>query len=130
MDRDISFGNIVKEHRQAQQERTRRNLQRGFVGALIVGLIVAIGLSVFALNQRQEARRQASIGLASLAEGELDRADRQLGVLLATALRRPAVRATGDHFDRIQPARQTLLIPIELLQYPKEIFLTLEFHLV
>jgi WD40 repeat protein len=72
-----------KKERQARQERTQRSLQRGIIGALIVGLIVAIGLSIFAFSQRQEARRQASIGLAALAESELGAADRERGVLLA-----------------------------------------------
>ena len=73
----------AQKEREAQQARTRRNLRRGLVGALVVGLIVAIGLSIFALNQRQEALRQASIGLAALAEGELEGIDRELSVLLA-----------------------------------------------
>ncbi len=73
----------AQKEREAQQARTRRNLRRGLVGALVAGLIVAIGLLVFALNQRQEALRQASIGLAALAEGELEGIDRELSVLLA-----------------------------------------------
>jgi WD40 repeat protein/serine/threonine protein kinase/DNA-binding XRE family transcriptional regulator len=79
-----------QKEREARQARTRRNLQRGLISALTVGLIVAIGLSIFAFGQqrlaneqKQEARRQASIGLAALAEGELEGVDRELGVLLA-----------------------------------------------
>ncbi len=72
-----------QKDREAKHTRTRRNLRRGLVGALIVGLIVAIGLSIFAFRQRQEALRQASIGLAALAERELGGIDRELSVLLA-----------------------------------------------
>ena len=72
-----------KKEREVQQARTRRNLRRGLVGALVAGLIMAIGLSIYAFGQRQEALRQASIGLAALAEGELEGIDRELSVLLA-----------------------------------------------
>ncbi len=78
------------KQRETQQVRTRRNLRRGLIGALIVGFIVALGLSFFAFGQqrladeqRQEALRQASIGLAALAEGELGGVNQELSVLLA-----------------------------------------------
>lgn len=79
-----------RKERQARQARTRRNLRRGLIGVLIVGFVVALGLSIFAFGQqrlaneqRQEALHQASIGLASLAERELGGIDQELSVLLA-----------------------------------------------
>jgi WD40 repeat protein len=75
---------------EAQQARTRQNLRRGLVGALAIGLLLALGLSAYAFSQqrlaneqRQEALRQASIGLAALAEGELGGVNQDLGILLA-----------------------------------------------
>jgi hypothetical protein len=80
----------TQKQREAQQARYRRNLRRGLIGALMVGFVIALGLSIFAFSQqrianeqRQEALRQASIGLAALAEKELGGIDRELSVLLA-----------------------------------------------
>jgi len=84
------FAEEEKKQQQVRQERTRQKLQRAVIGVLLTGLIVAIGLSIFAFNQRrlaneqrQEALRQASIGLAALAEKELGGVDQERSVLLA-----------------------------------------------
>ena len=77
-----------RERRAAEQKRTERNLQRSFVGTLIIGLIVSIVLSVFALTERNNATRSAaefrSIALASGAQEELDEGfpDRALALAL------------------------------------------------
>jgi WD40 repeat protein/serine/threonine protein kinase/DNA-binding XRE family transcriptional regulator len=78
-----------QEH-EAQQTRTRQKLQRGLVGVLVAGLIIAVGLAVYAFRQqrmadeqRQEALRQSSIGLAALAEEAMMGENQDLGVLLA-----------------------------------------------
>jgi len=80
----------AQKQREAQQARTRRNLRRGLIGALAVGFIIALALSIFAFDRqrladkrRQEALREASIGLAALAERELQGVDQEVGVLLA-----------------------------------------------
>jgi WD40 repeat protein/serine/threonine protein kinase len=76
--------------RQAQQTRARRNLQRALVGALSLGLILAIVLPIFALSRQRaaeaselEALRQASIGLAAQALAQLESDAPERGVLLA-----------------------------------------------
>ena len=85
----------AEEERQArrrQQARTRRNLQRALMGALAIGLLLAIGLSIFAFSRQraaeaseQEALRQASIGLAAQALAQLESDAPERGVLLALA---------------------------------------------
>ncbi|MGD8753991.1 MAG: protein kinase, partial [Anaerolineales bacterium] len=76
--------------REAQQERLRRNLQRALIAVLSVGLIVAVGLSIFAFGQqrianqrREEAQVQAAILLAAQAESELQDGYSDRAVLLA-----------------------------------------------
>jgi WD40 repeat protein len=69
-------------HEDALEARSRRFL-RLLVGVFAVAAVVAVVLSVVAFNQRQEALRQASIGLAALAVGELDTASPERSVLLA-----------------------------------------------
>jgi WD40 repeat protein/class 3 adenylate cyclase len=82
-----------QQKRKAQQERQRRLI----IGGLAAGLVIALLLSLFAFNQRsaaeanaaraeaaeEDALRQASIGLAALAEGELGGINRERAVLLA-----------------------------------------------
>ncbi|HSG15595.1 MAG TPA: protein kinase, partial [Anaerolineae bacterium] len=79
-----------RQAQEARQARTRRNLRRALFGALSVGLVVAIGLSIFAFSRQraaeaseQEARRQASIGLAAQALAQLESDAPERGVLLA-----------------------------------------------
>jgi WD40 repeat protein/serine/threonine protein kinase/DNA-binding XRE family transcriptional regulator len=81
---------VEQKRYEAQQAQARRNLRRGLVVVLVAGLIIALGLSVYAFGQqrianeqRQEALRQASIGLAALAEGELGGINQDRAVLLA-----------------------------------------------
>ncbi|MGD8753887.1 MAG: protein kinase, partial [Anaerolineales bacterium] len=76
--------------REAQQERLRRNLQRALIAVLSVGLIVAVGLSIFAFGQqrianqrREEAQVQAAILLAAQAESKLREGYSDRAVLLA-----------------------------------------------
>ncbi|MDX1687201.1 MAG: protein kinase [Candidatus Promineifilaceae bacterium] len=79
-----------RTEQQAQQARARRDLRRALIGALSLGLILAIGLSIFAFSRQraaeaseQEALRQISVGLAAQALGELDGDAPERGVLLA-----------------------------------------------
>jgi WD40 repeat protein/class 3 adenylate cyclase len=56
----------VEEQRQAREdrlERTRRVLSRGLIGVLGIGLVVALGLTYFAFNQRDEAEQSAALAL-------------------------------------------------------------------
>jgi len=50
---------------EAALERRSRNFLRGLVAVMAVAAVVAIVLSIYAFNQREQARIQASIGLAS-----------------------------------------------------------------
>ena len=73
--------------REAQEKRTRQTLQRGLFITMAVGLVVAIGLSIFAFQERSKALQQASVGLAAQAVAALDSNSPERGVLLAlTAL--------------------------------------------
>lgn len=80
----------ARRAREAALEDRSRKFLRGLVFVLAVAALVAVGLSIFAFGQQrlairseQEARRQASIGLAALAEGEIGGVDLELSVLLA-----------------------------------------------
>jgi WD40 repeat protein len=64
-----------------QKERQRR--RQWTVFGLTAGMVIAIGLAVFAFYQRQNSLRQASIGLASQAQLELDGTSPERSVLLA-----------------------------------------------
>jgi hypothetical protein len=99
-----------RESRAAEQEQTRRSLQRSFVGTLIIGLIVSIMLSVFALTARNNATRSAeefrSIALASGAQEELDEGfpDRALALALeANNMENPPPRAQQMLFTQPHP---------------------------
>jgi WD40 repeat protein/DNA-binding CsgD family transcriptional regulator len=60
-----------RQEREAGLERTRQTLRRGLIGVLSIGLLVSLGLTFFAFDQRDEALIQASIGLSSQAALEL-----------------------------------------------------------
>jgi len=86
--------------RDLKQEQTQRNLQRSFVGTLILGLVVSLALSIFALAARNNANRSAaefrSIALAAGALEELDNGypDRALALALeANNMENPPPRA-------------------------------------
>ena len=81
-----------RQAHEARQARTRLNLRRALIGVLSLGLMVAIGLSLFAFSRQrvaeaseQEALRQASIGLAAQAIAQLDSEAPERGALLALA---------------------------------------------
>ena len=85
-----------RQQREARLKRTRQLLGRALVAVLVVGLIIAAGLSVYAFSQRQEAltqgqeavaqrmaaQKQAAILLASQAENELTNGYYDRAVLL------------------------------------------------
>ena len=77
----------ASEEEQKQREmrllHTRQRLRRALMVVLLVGLVIALGLSIFALNQRQGARRQAAVLLAAQAENELQNGYGDRAVLLA-----------------------------------------------
>jgi hypothetical protein len=73
----------ARRSKRRQQERQRQR-QRIVLG-LAAGLVVALVLAVFALYQRQEARMQAGILLASQAESEITFGNTDRAVLLALA---------------------------------------------
>jgi WD40 repeat protein/class 3 adenylate cyclase len=70
---------------QARLQRERQRQRQRIMLGLAAGLIVAVALAVFALVQRQEARMQAGILLASQAESEITRGNTDRAVLLALA---------------------------------------------
>jgi WD40 repeat protein/serine/threonine protein kinase len=85
-----------KADEEAQIEREtrlrgqRQRILQGLVAVFLIAAVVAGGLALFAFDQsdkakesEQEARRQASIGLAALAEKESEGANPERGVLLA-----------------------------------------------
>lgn len=69
--------------REAKLERRAQTVLRALVGVFALAALVSGGLAIWANQQRQEARRQASVGLAALAEKELEGIDPERGVLLA-----------------------------------------------
>jgi WD40 repeat protein/serine/threonine protein kinase len=73
----------ARQARETDLEWRRRRLSRAFTLALGVGLVVALGLSAFAFNQRQSALRQAGVLLAAQAESEVEAGFYDRAVLLA-----------------------------------------------
>ena len=55
----------------ARLERTRQTLRRALVGALGIGFLAAVGLSVFALGQRDDALQSADARATAQAEAEV-----------------------------------------------------------
>ena len=76
-----------KVRREAEQERTRRNLQRAFVGTLVIGFVVSIMLSIFAFAARNNAARSASdaqnIALVAGSQAALANQDTDTALALA-----------------------------------------------
>lgn len=72
-----------QQAREAKLEQRSRTVLRALVGVFAVAALVAGGLALWAFQQRQEARRQASIGFAAQAKLELDGAAPERSVLLA-----------------------------------------------
>jgi WD40 repeat protein len=68
---------------EAALERRSRNFLRALVVVFALAAVVAIGLTIFAFNQRQQALVQASIGLASQAEQQAKGRAPETSVLLA-----------------------------------------------
>jgi WD40 repeat protein len=77
----IQESQALQEQRQAERQRQRQRIMLG----LAAGLVVAVFLAVFAFYQRQEARMQAGILLASQAESEITSGNTDRAVLLALA---------------------------------------------
>ena len=76
----------AQAERQAREEKLKKRAQfvlQILVGVFLIAAIVSGGLAFWANQQRQEALRQASIGLASQATLELDGAAPERSVLLA-----------------------------------------------
>jgi WD40 repeat protein/DNA-binding SARP family transcriptional activator len=71
----------LQERRQLERQRGRQRIVLG----LTAGLVIASLLAAFALVQRQEARMQAGILLASQAEAEISFGNTDRAVLLALA---------------------------------------------
>ena len=77
----IQESQALQERRQRERRRRRQRVVLGLAG----GLVVALVLAAFALVQRQEARMQAGILLASQAEAEITFGNTDRAVLLALA---------------------------------------------
>jgi WD40 repeat protein len=77
----IQESEALQERRQQERQRQRQRIMLG----LAAGLVVAVVLAVFAFYQRQEARMQAGILLASQAESEVRLGNTDRAVLLALA---------------------------------------------
>jgi WD40 repeat protein/DNA-binding SARP family transcriptional activator len=75
----IQQSQALQERRQRERQRQRQRVVLG----LAAGLVVALALAVFAFIQRQEARMQAGILLASQAESEITLCNTDRAVLLA-----------------------------------------------
>jgi WD40 repeat protein/serine/threonine protein kinase len=69
-------------HEVALEKRSHRFLQ-GLVGIFLIAAVVSAGLAIFAFFQRQDALRQASIGLAAQSMIELEGEGPERAVLLA-----------------------------------------------
>lgn len=92
-----------RESERAAQQRRVLGLQRGLIGALIVFLIVAVGLSIFAFAQRDEARTQADIAFSrQLAAQALAEVQKPLGNDEYAALL--AIRSLRIQYDPIADA--------------------------
>jgi WD40 repeat protein len=88
----------ARQARETDLERRRRRLSRAFTAALGVGLVVALGLSAFAFNQRQSALRQAGILLGAQAESQAADGFYDRAVLLALeALENYPYTAQAEH---------------------------------
>jgi WD40 repeat protein len=87
--------------RKAQREkleRRSRNFLRALVTVFALAAVVAIGLSIFAFQQRQTAQRQAGILLASQAESEIEAGNTDRAILLALeALENYPYTAQAEH---------------------------------
>jgi WD40 repeat protein/serine/threonine protein kinase/DNA-binding XRE family transcriptional regulator len=102
LDASIAEHQGREQERDAQQRRVKL-LQRGFIGVLVVSLFVAIGLSIFALNQRQEALIQADIAFSrQLAAQALAEVQKPLGNDEYAALL--AVRSLKYQYDPVADA--------------------------
>jgi WD40 repeat protein/DNA-binding SARP family transcriptional activator len=77
----IQESQALQQRRQQERQRQRQRVVLG----LAAGLVVALILAVFALYQRQNARMQAGILLASQAESEITFGNTDRAVLLALA---------------------------------------------
>lgn len=76
----------AQKEQQAREARLKQRVQRVLqvlVGVFLIAAIVSSGLAYWANKQREEASRQASIGLASQARLELDSTSPERSVLLA-----------------------------------------------
>ncbi len=77
---------IAREEQRAREARLKQRVQRVLqvlAGVFLIAAIVSGGLAFWANSQRQEALRQASIGLASQARLELEGTSPERSVLLA-----------------------------------------------
>jgi len=74
---------IARNTREVKLEKRARNVRRGLVGVFLIAAIISGWLAFRASQAEQEALRQASIGLAAQAMGELDSAIPERAVLLA-----------------------------------------------
>ncbi|MFZ4815279.1 MAG: protein kinase domain-containing protein, partial [Phototrophicaceae bacterium] len=116
----------AQQAREAALERRSRNILRVLVGVLIVALAVALGLSVWATNQRLEAERSAviadraaavaqSFALAANSRLALLNSDIDLAVTLALAaneIEAPPPIAQNILFEvAYTPGTQALLAP-------------------
>jgi WD40 repeat protein len=70
---------------QARKHRERQRRRQWTVAALSAGLVIALLLSFIAFQQRQTAKMQAGILLASQAESELESGNADRAILLALA---------------------------------------------
>ena len=92
-----------KEEEQGVQQRRVLVLRRAFLGVLIVSLLVAIGLSIFAFDQRTEALNQADIAFSrQLAAQAFAEVQKPLGNDEYAALL--AVRSLEYHYDPVADA--------------------------
>jgi len=89
-----------REKREAEQDRTRRNLQQSLVVVLSIGLVISAVLAIFAFSSQRQSTQSAaefrSIALASGAQEELDNGfpDRALALALeANNMENPPPRA-------------------------------------
>jgi WD40 repeat protein/DNA-binding SARP family transcriptional activator len=96
----IQAGVTLRERRQFERERRRRRIVLALAGGLVLALVLALlaggqwqraevevdaraAAEAVALEQREEALRQASVGLAAKALAELEGTAPERGVLLA-----------------------------------------------
>ena len=101
-----------RQQREARLKRTRQLLGRALVAVLVVGLIIAAGLSVYAFSQQQKALANEQEALTQKQEAETQRTAAQKQAALLLASQAEAELANG-YYDR------AVLLGIEALEnYP------------